>query len=85
MFLTIDVDASPKESIESSKDTIRTLPAGSYICRKIAVHMTGSVQEEMKEVLRSDSFCIIETDTSSSQNKKNGYPYELQYLASGTD
>ena len=43
-------------------------------------HMAGSVQEEMKEVLRSNSFCIIETDTSSARNKKNGYPFELQYL-----
>ena len=85
MFLTVDTSASSPEAIESTQDMIRTLPAGSYICRKISTHMAGGVQEEMKEVLRSDSFCIIETDTSSSRNKKNGYPFELQYLASNAD
>lgn len=59
---------------------IRTLPGGDYICRKISAHMAESVQKEMREVLQSDSFSIIETDTTSSQNKKDGYPFELQYL-----
>lgn len=87
MFLTIDADASGNESEQGisslqNSDNLRTLPAGYYICRKISVHMAGSVQEEMKEVLKGDSFCIIETDTSSAQNKKSGYPFELQYYAS---
>lgn len=87
MFLTIDADASGNESEQGisslqNSDNLRTLPAGDYICRKISVHMAGSVQEEMKEVLKGDSFCIIETDTSSAQNKKSGYPFELQYYAS---
>ncbi|MBO5209716.1 MAG: MerR family transcriptional regulator [Lachnospiraceae bacterium] len=76
MFLTLDANSQP-----GSDSAIRTLPAGDYVCRKIATHMTGSVQEEMKEVLKADSFCIIETDTSSAQNKKDGYPFELQYFA----
>ncbi|MDD6812472.1 MAG: MerR family transcriptional regulator [Lachnospiraceae bacterium] len=86
MFLTLDAGISPETAkaqaagAGASSDAIRTLPAGDYICRKIAVHMSGSVQEEMKEVLKSDSFCIIETDTTSSENKKDGYPFELQYL-----
>lgn len=86
MFLTVNSDATGNETAQESltlqqKATLRTLPAGDYICRKISVHMSGSVQEEMKEVLKGDSFCIIETDTASARNKKNGYPFELQYLS----
>lgn len=86
MFLIINPENAQNaaDSIQSSSQmqdrSVLTLPAGNYICRKISTHMSGSVQEEMKEVLRSDSFCIVETDTSSAQNKKNGYPFELQYL-----
>lgn len=60
---------------------IRTLPAGDYYCRRLTAHITTSVQEEMKAVFKTDSFCVLETDTSSEQNKKEGYPFELQYLA----
>ncbi|MCM1253941.1 MAG: MerR family transcriptional regulator [Clostridium sp.] len=87
MFLTVNTDVlenapAPEAEIPLDKDALRVLPAGNYICRKISVHMAGSVLEEMKEVLKGDSFCIIETDTSSAQNKKSGYPFELQYLQS---
>ncbi|MDE7017436.1 MAG: MerR family transcriptional regulator [Lachnospiraceae bacterium] len=82
MFLSISIENTQADSVLAQQDAIRTLPAGDYICRKISTHMSGSVQEEMKEVLKSDSFCIIETDTSSAQNKKNGYPFELQYQSS---
>ena len=85
MFLTIDPSVSAPEAIDAAKDILRVLPEGSYICRKISTHMSGSVREEMKEVLRSDSFCIIETDTSSFQNKRSGYPFELQYMPSDMD
>ncbi len=82
MFLSISIENTQADTVLAQQDAIRTLPAGDYICRKISTHMSGSVQEEMKEVLKSDSFCIIETDTSSAQNKKNGYPFELQYQSS---
>lgn len=81
MFLTINTETAHADSA-STQPIIRTLPDGDYICRKISAHMAGSVQEEMKEVIKGDSFCIIETDTTSSQNKKNGYPFELQYHSS---
>ena len=80
MFLLVHTEEGQPQSAD---EAIRTLPAGDYICRKISTHMAGSVQEEMKEVLKGDSYSIIETDTSSAQNKKNGYPFELQYLANG--
>ncbi|MCH5257721.1 MAG: MerR family transcriptional regulator [Lachnospiraceae bacterium] len=76
MFLTV---AANDAASASDNNVIRQLPAGIYVCRKISTHMSESVAEEMKEVLRDDSFCIIETDTSSAENKKNGYPFELQY------
>lgn len=81
MFLTVDMQTGQGENVPVTDEAIRTLPAGDYICRKISTHMAGSMQEEMKEVLKGDSFCIIETDTTSAQNKKNGYPFELQYLS----
>lgn len=84
MFLTITTDDSYDNFVQSHKEThetLRLLPDGNYICRKISTHMSGSVSEEMKEVLRGTSFCIIETDTSSAENKKNGYPFELQYFS----
>lgn len=79
MFLLVHTEDSP--ALQAENKSVRTLPAGDYICRKISTHMAGSIQEEMKEVLKGDSYAIIETDTSSAQNKKNGYPFELQYLA----
>lgn len=80
MFLTINLDTTPGDSPQMTDASVRTLPAGDYICRRLSTHMSGSVQEEMKEVLKSDSFCIIETDSASAQNKKDGYPFELQYF-----
>ena len=79
MFLTINADSVESNSVKKAKDAVRTLPAGDYIYRKISTHMSGSVQEEMKEVLHGGSFYIIETDATSEQNKKDGYPFELQY------
>ena len=72
MFLTITPENEDNAPISPDNKSVRLLPEGTYICRRIANHMSGSVAEEMKEVLRSDSFCIIETDTSSAENKKNG-------------
>lgn len=81
MFLTINTADQQDNSMQSDNEALRLLPSGDYICRKISTHMSESVAAEMKEVLRGDSFCIIETDTSSSENKKRGYPFELQYHA----
>ena len=78
MFLTItDASAVPDTGI----NTVRILPRGDYACRRISTHMSDfdSVKEEMKEVLKDENFCIIETDTQSEQNKKDGYPFELEY------
>ncbi len=74
MFLTLS--GSTEE-----QNGIRTLSAGSYACRRISTHMSDfdSVRAEMKEVLKGDDFCIIETDTLSEENKKDGYPFELEY------
>lgn len=80
MFLTINEQDLQDDALNNAGEAVRTLPAGCYICRKISTHMSGAVKEEMKEILRSDSFCIIETDSASAQNKKNGYPFELQYF-----
>lgn len=79
MFLTI-TDASAVPS-DIDADSVRTLPKGDYACRRISTHISdfNSVKEEMKEVLRDENFCIIETDTLSEQNKKDGYPFELEY------
>lgn len=81
MFLTISADSAESNSVKKAEEAVRTLPAGDYIYRKISTHMSGSVQEEMKEVLHGDSFYIIETDATLEQNKKEGYPFELQYYA----
>ena len=80
MFLSVNMEETNADILQANSELVRTLPDGNYICRKISTHMAGSVKEEMKEVLRGDSFCIIETDTSSAQNKKSGYPFELQYF-----
>ena len=77
MFLTINADSVESNSVKKAKDAVRTLPAGDYIYRKISTHMSGSVQEEMKEVLHGGSFYIIETDATSEQNKKDGYPFAI--------
>ncbi len=83
MFLTVNTGADEaKDAQTTSNEAVRLLPGGDYICRKISTHMSGSVREEMKEVLKNDFFCIIETDTSSARNKKNGYPFELQLRSS---
>ena len=82
MFLTItDAGAEQLAQTEPSTEIVRTLPQGDYACRRISTHMTdfNSVKEEMKEVLKNENFCIIETDTLSEQNKKDGYPFELEY------
>lgn len=87
MFLTINTENAetlPDNPAQSGNAALRQLPSGTYICRKISTHMSGSVSEEMKEVLRNDSFCIVETDTSSVENKQNGYPFELQYFVAQT-
>ena len=78
MFLTItDASAVP----DTGTNTVRILPQGDYACRRISTHMSDfdSIKEEMKEVLKDENFCIIETDTQSEQNKKDGYPFELEY------
>ena len=79
MFLTI-TDASVVPS-DIDADSVCTLSKGDYACRRISTHMSdfNSVKEEMKEVLKDEDFCIIETDTLSEQNKKDGYPFELEY------
>lgn len=83
MFLTIDQIPTQNSSSDSgtAEDTFRILPKGDYACRKISTHMSdfSSIKEEMKEVLKDENFCIIETDTLSDQNKKDGYPFELEY------
>ncbi len=78
MFLTITGDAP---SAETSEQTVRTIDEGDFACRRISTHMTDfeTIREEMKEVIKSDDFCVIETDTLSEENKKDGYPFELEY------
>ncbi len=81
MFLT--VSAKPAKGVIPGPSDIgfRTLPEGDYACRRISTHMSDfeSVRSEMKEVLKSQDFCIIETDTLSEQNRKDGYAFELEY------
>ena len=81
MFLTITGDAPPATE---SEQTVRTISKGDFACRRISTHVTDieTIREEMKEVIRSDDFCVIETDTLSEENKKDGYPFELEYLLS---
>ncbi len=71
----------PESITDPSGNTFRILPEGDYACRKISVHIADftSVQEEMKEVLKEQDFCVIETDTLSEKNKKDGYAFELEY------
>lgn len=83
MFLTLAQvpDQNVSDDSGTSDDSFRTLPKGDFACRRISTHMSdfSSIKEEMKEVLKDESFCIIETDTLSEQNKKDGYPFELEY------
>ena len=82
MFLTIaDAGAEQRTQIEQNTEAFRILPQGDYACRRISTHMSdfNSIKDEMKEVIHDDDFCIIETDTLSEQNKKDGYPFELEY------
>ena len=78
MFLTI-TDDTP--ATETSAQTIRTIDQGDFACRRISTHIADfeTIREEMKEVIKSDDFCVIETDTLSEENKKDGYPFELEY------
>lgn len=87
MFLTVSNTASAAVNdliLPAAQDTVRTLGAGNYACRKISTHMADfkAVRDEMKEVLKDEDFCIIETDALSEQNKKDGYPFELEYYIS---
>lgn len=61
MFLTITGDAP---SAETSEQTVRTIDEGDFACRRISTHVTDfeTIREEMKEVIKSDDFCVIETD-----------------------
>lgn len=81
MFLTIN-GSFPSSALENNA-SVQTLAAGNYTCRKLKNHIETeeSLREEMKEVLKGKDFCIIETDTLSEQNQKDGYPFELQILA----
>lgn len=78
MFLTITGDAP---SAATSEQTVRTINEGDFACRRISTHVTDieTIRKEMKEVLKGDDFCVIETDTLSEENKKDGYPFELEY------
>ncbi len=83
MFLTIADGAAPQTAQPSEDaDLFRTLPQGDYACRRISTHVSDfdTVKEEMKEVLKEKDFFIIETDTLSEQNKKDGYPFELECM-----
>lgn len=81
MFLTVSAKPAKRTALDSSGIAFRTLPEGDYACRRISTHMSDfeSVRNEMKEVLKGQDFCIIETDTLSEQNRKDGYAFELEY------
>ncbi|MDE7199590.1 MAG: MerR family transcriptional regulator [Lachnospiraceae bacterium] len=78
MFLTITGDAP---SSGSENQNIRTISEGDFACRRISAHVADfeTIRKEMKEVIKSEDFCVIETDTLSEKNKKDGYPFELEY------
>lgn len=78
MFLTITGDAPASEDVSQN---VRTIDEGSFACRRISTHVSDfeTIREEMKEVIKSDDFYVIETDTLSEKNKKDGYPFELEY------
>ncbi len=78
MFLTITGDAP---SSQNGDHAIRTIGEGDFACRRISSHVADfeTIRQEMKEVIKSDDFYVIETDTLSEKNKKDGYPFELEY------
>lgn len=78
MFLTITGEPPATEEVAQS---VRTIDKGTFACRRISTHVSDfeTIREEMKEVIKSDDFCVIETDTLSEKNKKDGYPFELEY------
>ncbi len=77
MFLTLNDGIDGLN--EASKESIYTIPSGDFACRRISTHIAdfSLLKNEMKEVLKGEDFCIIETDTLSEQNRKDGYPFEL--------
>lgn len=79
MFLTISGDTAGLS--ETARESIRIIPSGNFACRRISTHIAdfSFIKNEMKEVLKIEDFCIIETDTLSEDNKKDGYPFELEY------
>ncbi len=85
MFLTLsqaqDTASASAPDAPANESAFYTLPKGDYACRRISTHIGdfSSVKGEMKEVIKDDNFYIIETDTLSEQNKKDGYPFELEY------
>ena len=78
MFLTITGDIP---AAQNSDNTVRTIREGNFACRRISSHVADfeTIRQEMKDVIKSDDFYIIETDTLSEKNKKEGYPFELEY------
>lgn len=78
MFLTITGDTP---TAKDAAQNIRTIGEGSFACRRLSTHVSDfeTIREEMKEVIKSDDFTVIETDTLSEKNKKDGYPFELEY------
>jgi hypothetical protein len=64
----------------TSIEGLRTIAGGSFAIRRISTHIAdfSHVKQEMKEVLHGDDFFLIETDALSAQNKKEGYPFELE-------
>lgn len=78
MFLTITGDPP---ATENTDHPVRTIKQGDFACRRISTHVSDleTIRQEMREVIKSDDFCVIETDTLSEKNKKDGYPFELEY------
>ncbi|MBO5472416.1 MAG: MerR family transcriptional regulator [Lachnospiraceae bacterium] len=79
MFLTVSDESGNVD--EAYRDAIRTIPSGDFACRKLSAHIADfpSIKDEMREVLKQTDFCVIETDALSEENKKDGYPFELEY------
>ena len=77
----VSSESVPEAFHDTSGNTFRILPEGDYACRRISTHMSDfeSVRDEMKEVLKGQDFLIVETDTLSEQNKKDGYAFELHF------
>ena len=78
MFLTLSGNLENLNAV--SKESVVIIPSGDYACRRISAHIAdfSSLKEEMKEVLKDENLYIIETDTLSEGNKKDGYPFELE-------